>query len=202
MFAVVLEVRAEIDRRATIMAAHGVNHWLKLPDPIRTVEGMERRVVLVVDELVALMALKGRVVRQPEPGTKGRPVDVFTEMAPALADAAAMGRKVGVTVIAATQHPIAEHLGPFGSTFKANLGARIGTGALEPEGAGSLFGKSDGADVAAFLGTRTPGRMVTRSLSANGPQSRRPGQGYYIPDQLLTTVANNSNNNDAWEVSR
>lgn len=187
MFEAIFAARAEIDRRAEVLQRHRVNNWRKLPPDVARAENMARRVVLVVDELVALMAMKGRVVEPPE-GGKGRPKDLFPDMAAALADAAALGRKVGVTVIAATQHPIAEHLGPFGSTFKANLGARIGTGALEPEGAGSLFGKSEGAEVSAFLGSRIPGRMVTRSLSAAGPQTRRMGQAFFAPDQLLADL--------------
>ncbi|MEM9612908.1 MAG: FtsK/SpoIIIE domain-containing protein [Actinomycetota bacterium] len=188
MFAAVFDARAEIDRRSEVMKRHRVNNWRKLPPDVARAENMHRRVVLVVDELVALMAMKGRVVQEPE-GGKGRSKDLFADMAAALADVAALGRKVGVTVIAATQHPIAEHLGPFGSTFKANLGARIGTGALEPEGAGSLFGKSEGAEVSAFLGSRIPGRMVTRSLSAAGQQTRRHGQAFFVPDELLTALA-------------
>jgi hypothetical protein len=49
------------------------------------------------------------------------------------------GWALGVKVIVATQHPIAEHLGEYGSTLLANLGARIGVGGLEPSGAGALF---------------------------------------------------------------
>ncbi|MEM9889833.1 MAG: hypothetical protein AAF962_03135 [Actinomycetota bacterium] len=188
MFAAILEVRDEIDRRADVMKAHRVNHWLKLPLEVRAEHAMAERLVLVVDELVALMAMKGRVL-VANPDGNGRKVDLFTKMAAALADVGALGRKVGVSVVAATQHPIAEHLGPFGSTFKSNLGARIGTGALEVEGAAALFGKSDGTEVAAFLGSRIPGRMVTRSLSADGTQARRPGQALFVPDQMLEELA-------------
>lgn len=192
MFAAIISLRAEIDRRAQVVAAHGVNHWLKLPAETGQANDMADRIVLVVDELVALMAMKGRVLLNPPEG-KGRPLDQYPVMAAALADTAAMGRKVGVSVVAATQHPIAEHLGPFGSTLKANLGARIGTGALEPEGAGALFGKTDSQDVAAFLGSRIPGRFVARSLSATGPQDRRPGHAYLIGDDLLDDLAAEAN---------
>ncbi|MEM7342379.1 MAG: hypothetical protein AAF467_27315 [Actinomycetota bacterium] len=188
MFRQIFAGRDEIDRRSSVMQIYKVNHWLKLPLEVRHQHDMARRLVIVVDELVALMAMRGRVM-EPNPTGKGRDLDLFGPMAAALADLGAMGRKVGVSVVAATQHPIGEHLGPMGSTFKANLGARIGTGALEAEGGGALFGKSEGAEVAAFLSSRIPGRCVTRGLSAEGTQSRRHGQALFVPDDLLHELA-------------
>ncbi len=73
---------------------------------------------------------------------------------------AAMGRALGMSLVLLTQHPIAEHMGPFGSTVKANMGAKIGVGSLEAEGAGSLFGKTQGETISQLLRAGIPGRCV------------------------------------------
>ena len=81
-----------------------------------------------------------------------------------------MGRSLGVSVVVNTQHPIGEHLGPFGSTIKSNFGARLVTGAIEAEGAAALFGKGNGEAIAEALRAGIP-----RSARPTRASQRRTG---------------------------
>ena len=169
MFAMIGAFRVEMERRAAHLDTLGAQNWIDVPTRDLAELGMDGREVLVIDEFVTLLTMKGVVPLRPAPNVEGRPkarpVDPYQVMIGDLQAVFAMGRALGMSLIPMTQHPIAEHMGPFGSTMKANLGARIGVGNLEPEGAGALFGKSHGEEIAHRLRAGIPGRCVHQGLS-------------------------------------
>ncbi len=189
MFAMISEFRAEMEKRARILDRLGVANWLDVPAQTLAAEGIAGRVVLVLDEFVSLLAMKGAVPLVQAPVVEGQPkqraIDPYQVMVGDLQALFAMGRALGMSLIPMTQHPIAEHMGPFGSTMKANLGARIGVGNLEPEGAGSLFGKSAGEAIAHLMRAGIPGRAVYQGLANADGGSWRQGQIAYAPTAAL-----------------
>jgi hypothetical protein len=85
--------------------------------------------------------------------------------------------------------PDSEHLGTYGSTLLANLGARIGVGGLEPSGAGALFGKGNGETIAARLKARVPGRFFYQGLSGGeGGDGLVLGHGWWATDELVAAL--------------
>ncbi len=133
--------------------------------------------------------MKGVVPLIPAPTVEGQPkqraIDPYQVMIGDLQALFAMGRALGMSLIPMTQHPIAEHMGPFGSTMKANLGARIGVGNLEPEGAGSLFGKSTGETIAHLMRAGIPGRAIYQGLANTDGGAWRQGQIAYASTAQL-----------------
>lgn len=188
MFAMIAAFRVELDRRADVLDTYGVADWHDLPTQVAGEEGMGHRDALVIDEFVTLMTMKGTVplIPPPEGAPKGaRPIDPYAVMVGDLQAIAAMGRALGMTLVLLTQHPISEHMGPFGSTIKANLGARIAIGSVEAEGAGSLFGKAHGETIAQLLRTGVPGRCVYDGLTTTNTAGWQLGQALHIAtDQL------------------
>ena len=185
MFAMIHEFRSEMERRAQVLDRLGAQNWLDVPVAELAVEGMDGRELLVLDELVTLLTMKGIVPLVDPPKVEGqpkqRPIDPYQVMIGDLQALFAMGRALGMSLVPMTQHPIAEHMGPFGSTMKANLGARIGVGNLEPEGAGSLFGKAHGETIAHRLRAGIPGRCVYQGLATRDGGDWREGQIAYAP---------------------
>lgn len=184
MVAMVVHVAGEMMRRAELLTSKfRVAKWSDVPLVELEAEGMARRVLLMVDEAVVLLGLV-RMLPPPEKGAVP-PVQVLEQ---ALQSVTAMGRSLGVSVVMMTQHPIAEHLGRFGSTMKANLGARIMLGACEAEGASALFGKSHGEDVAAALNPLIAGRMAFTGLRLGDSARWQLGQAYYATPHLIESV--------------
>ncbi|MCP4967699.1 MAG: hypothetical protein GY926_21005, partial [bacterium] len=190
MMALIHAFRVELDRRADVLdETFGADSWTDVPHHLLAEHRMAYRDLLVVDEFVTLMAMKGTVAPLVPPlgAPKGsRPVDPYQVMVGDLQAIAAMGRALGMSLVLLTQHPIAEHMGPFGSTVKANMGAKIGVGSLEAEGAGSLFGKAQGETISQLLRAGIPGRCVYEGLTTTDGGGWKLGQGLYAHTNQLT----------------
>lgn len=184
-------IRAEVRRRAAYLKRRKVGTWLQLEPAERARLG--GRLVIIIDEFVAFIN-EPVLVSPPGDGTgkKARDIDLMQLAQRDLQAISSQGRALGVNLVVATQHAIGETMGSkFGSTLIANLGGRIGVGALEPSGAATLFGKSHGESVAARSRARIPGRMFYAGLSTDeagdGPVA---GQGWYAPPELLHNLVN------------
>ena len=189
MFTLVAQFRTELERRCDLLdEAFGVAKWTEVPLVDLDAYDMATRQLLLIDELVSLLTMRGQVF-EPAPEGKGRPRDLLLDLNADLQMISSMGRAAGMSLVVMTQHPIGETMGPFGSTVKSNLGARIGCGALEPEGAGALFGKAHGEAIATLLRAGTPGRCVYQGLNSTDGGSWKVGQALYDRDRLLTTFA-------------
>ena len=189
MFTLVAQFRTELERRCDLLdEVFGVAKWTDVPLVDLADYDMATRQVLLIDELVSLLTMRGQVF-EPAPEGKGRPRDLLVDLNADLQVISSMGRAAGMSLVVMTQHPIGETMGPFGSTVKSNLGARIGCGALEPEGAGALFGKAHGEAIATLLRAGTPGRCVYQGLAHDDGGSWKVGQALYDRDRLLTSFA-------------
>ena len=184
MFAMIHDFRVELDRRADILdETFGVAGWDDVDPEDLADYAMGHRELLLIDEAVSLLAMKGQVppIAPPPDAPKGsRPIDPYAVMVADLQVISSMGRALGMSLVLMTQHPIAEHMGPFGSTVKANMGARIGVGALEPEGAGALFGKGHGETISQLLRSGIPGRGVYQGLTAADGGGWKLGQALHL----------------------
>ncbi len=191
IFSMIAAVRAEMDRRADLLdEVFGVAAWDQVPVEELARHRMDRRVLLFIDELVRVTTMKGLATPPPPPADlpknqRWQPVDPYVRAMGDLQLIMSNGRSLGVSVVANTQHPIAEHLGPFGSTIKSNFGARIVVGAIEPEGASALFGKSYGESIAEVLRSGIPGRMVYQGLAGADGGTWQLGQGLLTPRPIL-----------------
>ena len=192
MFAMIHDFRAELERRADLLdEIFGVADWTDVPLQTLDEHEMAHRELLVIDEFVTLMTMKGLVppIAPPPSAPKGtRPLDPYAVMVGDLQAIAAMGRALGMSLVLLTQHPIAEHMGPFGSTVKANMGAKIGVGSLEAEGAGSLFGKGQGEAIYQILRGGIPGRCVYEGLTSTDTGSWKLGQALYASATELAAL--------------
>jgi hypothetical protein len=187
MFTMISFFRAELDRRADILDDFGAASYLDVPLADLEAQGMGERWLLVIDEFVSFASKKGVVMAAP-PGGKGRQVDLLAVALSELQETTSMARALLMNHVFMWQHPITEHLGPFGSTMRSNFGARAGVGSLEAEGAASLFGKPNGEPVAHVLRSGIPGRIVHQGLSlADGPNWGL-GQVRWIPPTDLPTL--------------
>ena len=111
-----------MERRADVLdEVFGVASYLDIPFTDLEAHGMANRWCLMVDELAVFSSLRGVVPpAEKPPGHQGpwRPLDPYQVAMTDLAAITAMDRAMGMSSVVATQHPIAEHLGPFGSTLE------------------------------------------------------------------------------------
>ena len=99
-----------------------------------------------------------------------------------------VGRALGINCVLMTQHAMAEHLGPFGSTMIANMAARVGIGALEASAAKTLF-KESGEAIAARTRQVIPGRMIVMALgSSEASALPMSAQAFYPSDAYVASL--------------
>jgi S-DNA-T family DNA segregation ATPase FtsK/SpoIIIE len=120
-------LRAEVRRREAVLAAHGVRDIVELD------EGVLPRLVIVVDEFAALIALDG-------------------ELHSLFADLAARGRSLGLHLILGTQRPA----GVVRDAVLANVTVRVCLRVLEAGESTAVVGRPDAARIPADR----PGRGV------------------------------------------
>ena len=178
MWAAIDYVYGEMIRRAAILRRLKLRSWVDLPP-----EEMARfggRILFIADELVNFFLLRGGT----DKAAQARAKTAWTQ----LEMITSMGRALGINCVLMTQHAIAEHLGPFGSTMIANLAARVGIGALEPSAAKTLF-KESGEAIAARTRQVIPGRMIVMALGAS-ESSALPmaAQAYYPSDRYAASL--------------
>jgi len=113
-------LRAELRRRETVLAAHGVRDIAELPP------GVVPRLVIVVDEFAALVALDA-------------------ELQSVFVDLAARGRSLGLHLILGTQRPA----GIVRDAVLANITVRICLRVLEPAESSAMVGVPDAATIPA-----------------------------------------------------
>lgn len=171
-------VHDEMIRRAAILRRLKLRTWVDLPESEMARFG--GRILLVVDELLNFFLWKGG----NDKAAALRAKEAWVQ----LEKITSMGRALGVNVILATQHPIAEHLGPYGSTMIANSAGRIGIGALEPFGAKTLF-KESGEAIAARTRQVIPGRMFVMALNGDeGSGLPMPAQAFFPSDRFVASL--------------
>ncbi|MEZ5411222.1 MAG: hypothetical protein R2761_24545 [Acidimicrobiales bacterium] len=171
-------VNDEMHRRAAILRRLKLRTWVDLPESEMARFG--GRILLVVDELLNFFLWKGG----NDKAAALRAKEAWVQ----LEKITSMGRALGVNVILATQHPIAEHLGPYGSTMIANTAGRIGIGALEPFGAKTLF-KESGEAIAARTRQVIPGRMFVMALNGDeGSGLPMPAQAFFPSDRFVASL--------------
>lgn len=189
IFEMIAFVRAEMDRRADLLdEVFGTASWDQVPLDELARHRMDRRVLLFIDEVVRVTTAKGIASPPPPPpGHSGRwqPADPWVNGMSDLQLVSSNGRSLGMSVVVNTQHPIAQHLGPFGSTIKSNFGGKIITGAIEPEGAGALISRAAGETISEVLRAGIPGRMVYEGLSSADGGAWQLGQGLWTPRPVL-----------------
>ena len=178
MWAAIDYVYGEMIRRAAILRRLKLRTWVDLPP-----EEMARfggRILFIADELVNFFLLRGGT----DKAAQARAKTAWTQ----LEMITSMGRALGINCVLMTQHAIAEHLGPFGSTMIANLAARVGIGALEPSAAKTLF-KESGEAIAARTRQVIPGRMIVMALgSSEGSALPMAAQAYYPSDRYAASL--------------
>lgn len=170
MHAAIAYAVEEMERRALILNDLDVDQITDLDPTTQQTHGLDRRLVLIVDEIATLVAKRGPT-REDQAA--------WAQAMAGLAQLASMGRACGVSMVICPQHPIADNLGPngLGSTLKANINARIGTGNLEPEAVRILFGAGDETNALALAGGR-PGRCRYKGLTHNDGPRDIVGQAY------------------------
>ncbi len=178
MWAAIGYVYSEMIRRAAILRRLKLRTWVQLPPEEMTVFG--GRILFIADELVNFFLLRGGTNKEAAARAKASWVQL--EMI------TSMGRALGINCVLMTQHAIAEHLGPFGSTMIANTNARIGIGALEPSGAKTLF-KETGEAIAARTRHVIPGRMIVMALgSTDASALPMAAQAFYPSDRYVASL--------------
>jgi len=171
-------VYSEMIRRAAILRRLKLRTWVDLPpDELQVFGG---RILFIADELVNFFLLRGGTDNAAQ--ARAKTAWVQLEMI------TSMGRALGINCILMTQHAIAEHLGPFGSTMIANMAARVGIGALEPSAAKTLF-KESGEAIAARTRQVIPGRMIVMALgSTDASALPMSAQAFYPSDRFVASL--------------
>ena len=165
-------LHSEMERRAGILRRLKLRSWVQLP-PDQLV-GFGGRILFVLDEMVNFFMWKGG----SDKAAALRAKDAWIQ----LEKVTSMGHALGINVVLATQHPISEHVGPFGSTMFANMAGRIGIGALEAYGAKTLF-KESGEAIAARTRQVIPGRMFVMALDSSDSSSLPMSAQAFFPSE-------------------
>ena len=178
MWAAINYVHAEMIRRAAILRRLKLRTWVDLPP--QEMQAFGGRILFIADELVNFFLLRGGTDKAA--AARAKTAWVQLEMI------TSMGRALGINCILMTQHAIAEHLGPYGSTMIANMAARVGIGALEPSAAKTLF-KESGEAIAARTRQVIPGRMIVMALgSTDASALPMAAQAYYPSDRYVASL--------------
>mgnify|MGYP003555930728 FL=1 len=136
--------------------------------------------MFVADELVNFFLLRGGTDKAAQ--ARAKTAWVQLEMI------TSMGRALGINCVLMTQHAIAEHLGPYGSTMIANMAARVGIGALESSAAKTLF-KESGEAIAARTRQVVPGRMIVMALGGSDASALpMSAQAFYPSDAYVASL--------------
>jgi len=171
-------VHSEMIRRAAILRRLKLRSWVDVPP--QEMAGFGGRILFIADELVNFFLLRGGTDKAA--AARAKTAWVQLEMI------TSMGRALGINCILMTQHAIAEHLGPFGSTMIANMAARVGIGALEASAAKTLF-KESGEAIAARTRHVIPGRMFVMALNSDeGSGLPMPAQAFYLSDRFVASL--------------
>jgi len=171
-------VHSEMIRRAAILRRLKLRTWVDLPPT--EMQRFGGRILFIADELVNFFLLRGGTDKAAQ--ARAKTAWVQLEMI------TSMGRALGINCILMTQHAIAEHLGPYGSTMIANMAARVGIGALEASAAKTLF-KESGEAIAARTRHVIPGRMFVMALNSDeGSGLPMPAQAFYLSDRFVASI--------------
>jgi len=171
-------VHGEMIRRAGILRRLKLRSWVQLPP--EEMQAFGGRILFVADELVNFFLLRGGTDKEAAARAKA----AWTQ----LEMITSMGRALGINCILMTQHAIAEHLGPYGSTMIANMAARVGIGALEASAAKTLF-KESGEAIAARTRQVIPGRMIVMALgSTEAAALPMSAQAFYPSDAYVASL--------------
>ncbi len=162
----------EMERRAGILRRLKLRSWVQLP--VSELPAFGGRILFVLDEMVNFFMWKGGSDKVAALRAKEAWIQ--------LEKVTSMGRALGINVVLATQHPIAEHVGPYGSTMFANMAGRIGVGALESYGAKTLF-KESGEAIAARTRQVIPGRMFVMALDSSDSSSLPMSAQAFFPSE-------------------
>lgn len=153
-------VATEVDRRARLLRAEGLTSWPASPD--------RPRLVLVVDELAVIA----------HTGDRAADLEVVHE----LARVAALGRAVGVSMIAATQRPSAEVVPAW---LRDVIPTRVAHALARRVDGTMILGDLDGAG-AESLPLGDPGAVL---VLAEGDRVARRGRVRWVDPQRLTELA-------------